>query len=299
MNLIFVSDVFVIVVSLMVLLAASITDIKKREVANWLAFSFIAVVLAVKALTSVLTGSWSYIVYGVIYAVVAFIVVSLVYYSKAIGGGDAKLLIGLAAAFSTAPSFLHFNYGVFLLGFSSFFAKNLFIFDFIVNCLFVGLLYSLIFSFVLAFMNKKAFVKSFSEISKKKKAFQIIFLVLGIVLLALGFYNYVFFVLGIFVLVFPYLYIFVKSVETSCLTKMKSWKELTEGDWLVESVRINKKIIKPSADGLTKEDILAIKKSGKKVLIKDGLPFVPVFLISLIVSLLIGNILIRILEILV
>jgi ABC-type glycerol-3-phosphate transport system permease component len=126
-----------------------------------------------------------------------------------------------------------------------------------------------------------------------------VLLILGLGFLVMAFYNYIFLVLGVFILVFPYLYIFVKSVENSCLTKMKSWKELSEGDWLVQSIKINKKMIKPSADGLSKEDINLIKKSGKKVLIKDGLPFVPVFLISLIVSLIVGNLLIRILEILI
>ena len=302
MNLIFVSDVFIIVTSLIVLVVASITDIKKREVANWLVFSFLAVMLALRVLIWILTGSWAYFVYALIYGVVAFIIASLLYYGKALGGADAKLLIGLACAFATAPSFLNFNYSIYLLGISSFFTKNLFIFDFIVNCLFVGLVYSLVYSFVLAFLNKERFVKTFSEISKQKKTLRIVFLVLGLVLLVMAFYNQInqiLLVLGVFVLIFPYLYIFVRSVENSCLIKMKSWKELTEGDWLVKSVKINKKIINPSADGLSKEDIRLIKKSGKTVLIKDGLPFVPVFLISLVVSLLLGNLLIRILEILV
>jgi len=299
MNLIFVSDVLIVVLSLIVLAAASVTDIKKREVANWLVFSFITVVLALRALVWILTGNWAYFVYALIYGAGAFIIAMLLYYGKAMGGADAKLLMGLACAFATAPIFLNFNYNIYLLGISSFFVKNSFIFDFVVNCLFVGLVYSLVYSFVLAFFHKKQFVKSFSELSKKKKIFQIVFIILGLGLLAMAFYNYIFLVLGVFVLIFPYLYIFVKSVEDSCLTKMKSWNELTEGDWIVNSVSIDGKAIKPSADGLSQEDILLIKKSGQKVLVKDGLPFVPVFLISLIVSLIWGNLLIRILEVLV
>jgi len=92
------------------------------------------------------------------------------------------------------------------------------------------------------------------------------------------------------ILIFPYLYIFVKAVENSCMIKLLAPKQLTEGDWLVKPVKIGKKIIKPKTEGLTVQDIAIIKKAKKKVLVKEGMPFVPVFLIAVLASLFFGDI---------
>jgi len=56
-------------------------------------------------------------------------------------------------------------------------------------------------------------------------------------------------------------------------------KELREGDWLVDDIRVGKKVIKADWDGLSLKDI-ELLKSSRKIKIKDGLPFVPAFLIA-------------------
>ena len=59
-------------------------------------------------------------------------------------------------------------------------------------------------------------------------------------------------------------------------------KYLTEGDWLFKDVKVGKKTIKKSWDGLTKKDIRLLKKK-KFVMIRYGIPFSPSFLIAFII----------------
>ncbi|MFH1521423.1 MAG: hypothetical protein ABIF18_00530, partial [archaeon] len=49
--------------------------------------------------------------------------------------------------------------------------------------------------------------------------------------------------------------------------------------WLVDEIRVGKKVIRADWDGLSLEDI-ELLKNKKKVKIKEGLPFVPAFLIA-------------------
>ena len=62
---------------------------------------------------------------------------------------------------------------------------------------------------------------------------------------------------------------------------------LTIGDWLINNVkvRINGKIkiIKPNWEGLSEKELNFIQKNYKrKVLIRNGIPFVPAFLFAII-----------------
>ena len=51
---------------------------------------------------------------------------------------------------------------------------------------------------------------------------------------------------------------------------------------MVENVKVKGKTIKADWDGLTLENIKLLRNK-KKVLVKDGLPFVPAFLIAFLV----------------
>ena len=63
------------------------------------------------------------------------------------------------------------------------------------------------------------------------------------------------------------------------IKKIKT-NDLMEGDWLYRDLKVGKKLIKADWDGLTKEQIKEIKKRYKEIKIRQGIPFVPVFLIS-------------------
>jgi len=82
----------------------------------------------------------------------------------------------------------------------------------------------------------------------------------------------------------------LRIIEKIALIKKIKTEELTEGDWVINSLnKKNNKKMKINKTGITKEEIEKLKKLGiKKVIIKQGIPFVPSFLIGY-VALLINN----------
>ena len=80
------------------------------------------------------------------------------------------------------------------------------------------------------------------------------------------------------------------------MVKKVTPSELTEGDWIIEDIIINKKFIAGKKDlGVSKEQIKELTsffKEGKikHVTIKTGIPFIPSFLISLLITYFAGNI---------
>jgi prepilin signal peptidase PulO-like enzyme (type II secretory pathway) len=67
------------------------------------------------------------------------------------------------------------------------------------------------------------------------------------------------------------------------MVKKVSPELLTEGDWLYKKIRVGKKEIVPHWEGLENSDIEILRKVGKEVYIREGIPFVPVFLISFLI----------------
>lgn len=278
---ILISDYFLFIAAILWLIVASLSDLKKREVANWLSFSLIAVALGVRAITSIITLEYSYFLNGLLFAFIFFILANLLYYTKIFAGGDAKLLIALGALFATTPVFASFD-NQFNLPFPSIF---------LLNTLVIASFYGILYSIGLSLQNWNSFKQSFIHLYIKTKIFRaplLIIIFLSIVLTFLSRrYEFLFFIALVFI--FPYLYIFVKAVENTCLVRIVRARDLTEGDWIIHSINIGKKIISPSVDGLSRQDILLLKKHNKKVEVKYGIPFIPVFLITAVISVLFGN----------
>ena len=86
-------------------------------------------------------------------------------------------------------------------------------------------------------------------------------------------------VLVLFLLVLPVLFSYLRSLD-GVMVKLKSGKELQEGDWLEKDVKIGRRTISKSVHGLSLEEMRLIKRAGKKVWIKGGIPFTPAFLIA-------------------
>ena len=62
--------------------------------------------------------------------------------------------------------------------------------------------------------------------------------------------------------------------------------KLVEGDWVLEEVKVGKKVLVAAKYGITKEQIAELKKAKvKRVLVKEGIPFVPSFLLAYILAL--------------
>lgn len=90
----------------------------------------------------------------------------------------------------------------------------------------------------------------------------------------------VFVLLPVIVFLLPLLYVYSKAIENSCMIQELFTRQLTEGDWLYERVKVGKKVIKPYWEGLSSEELALLRKYNKKVKIKTGIPFVPAFLIA-------------------
>jgi len=278
-----IADFLLVIITIVWLIAASVQDIRKREVANWLCFSLLSIALAVRAIAAIIFSSPFYFLYGLAGFAAFFCLANLLYYGRLFAGGDAKLFMALGAALATYPVFAKTG-GIIITPF---------LLIFLVNSLFIGSVYGIFFSIFLATKNRKKFAK---EIKGKWKIGYSWFFVLFVLLVFFAFTSKIFFLNFLaFLFLVPYLFLFVKAVENSCMVRMLRPEQITEGDWLVNTLRIRtkKKIItiKPTWEGLSKKEIALIKKVKiKKIKIKYGVPFVPVFLLALIASLF-GNML--------
>ncbi|MBU0929941.1 MAG: A24 family peptidase [Nanoarchaeota archaeon] len=279
-------DYFLILIALVYLIIATIFDIKTKEVPDWLSFSLIAIALFSNLLYSLVSSEFNYIIYSLSGLLISFLFGSLMYYSRQWGGGDTKLLIGLCTLLPRYPEKL-----------LSYFNPNLnlpFLFILLLNILIIGGLYGLFMSILLAIKNRNKFIKEFSSLFRKYKSSLFLVLIINIILIIVSYF------LGIFIIMLPLFllvwiiilsYIFIKSVENSSMYKMFDVNKLVEGDWVVGNVKSKNKIIyKQKLLGVTEKDINILKKYRiKKVLVKDGLPFVPAFLIGFVITLIYGN----------
>lgn len=261
----------VIVLSVLAILwmtFASIQDVKEREVANWLSFSLIIFALGFRFFYSLFVeGNFTFFYQGVIGFAIFIVVGHMFYYSKLFAGGDAKLMIALGAVIPFSRSF-----------FTNLYSMGGFIFLFLL----VGTIYGLAWSFFYCLKDFKHFKKEFSRRFMEKR--RVFILILGLTILA-----HFFIVGGLFIgtifLIILVLYIYSKSIDEVSMVRLIKSEHLREGDWLYKDVQIGKKTIRAKWGGLEKKDIASIKKKHKKVWIRYGIPFVPVFLMSFIIYL--------------
>src|SRR3989339_635282 len=252
---------FIFALAIIWLVFASVQDVRKREIANWLNFSLIGIGLAFKLIIG-LQGNWNMFIYGLAGFAVFYVLALMVYYLGAVGGGDAKLLMGIGAILPSGSLIEIIYSGLLFIG----------IF------LIVGAVYSLVYSTFVAISNGIRFRAGFNHVFGRiwKMYYFIIPLVVLVILFDVGIQ---FVLLGALLILLPLLYAYTKAVD-SCMIKLVSWNELQEGDWIVGDMMIGKRLIRSRANGLTADEVKLLKKMKRKVFVKYGVPFAPVFLIS-------------------
>ena len=267
------------------MLIGSFTDIKAREVPDWVNYSMIFIGLGLRLLFSAAFWDYHFILEGVIgfalFAGLAF----LMFYAGQWGGGDAKMMMGLGALIGFNLKLDHFFLG------------------FLVNLAVVGGIYGLLWSISLSIIKWKDFSREFKKVFLAKPAVIIRRISLAISALLLipifiiqGFWIKVAFFIVLFMAsTTPCLWAFVKSVENSSMFKLVNPEQLTEGDWIVDEIRVKGSYIAGPKDlGIEVHQIkklIELKKQNKvdKILIKEGIPFVPSFLLGFITTLIWGN----------
>ena len=91
----------------------------------------------------------------------------------------------------------------------------------------------------------------------------------------------------------------MKSIELCALHQWVTPDKLTEGDWMVHSIKIGNKKLDPPRLGLEKKDLALIndwhkRKKIDRVLVRYGVPFTPAFLLAFAAALAWGNVFLEI-----
>lgn len=268
--------IFLSVLALIWIVFAVIQDLRSHEVSNWLNFSLIVFALGFRFFYSLFSDSgFSFFYQGAIGLAIFFAVGNLLYYGKLFAGGDAKLMIALGAVLPLTTS-LASNIKIFIF--------------FLLLFFFSGAIYTIITSAALGIKNSKKLEKEFTKQFAKNKSKLTLTISFSVILAVAGFFiDPLLIYLSIMIFILPYIYIYAKAVDEACMIKSVPTKDLVEGDWLYKSVKTKGKTIKADWDGLTHEDISRLKKSHRKVRIREGVPFTPVFLISFVLMLLLYN----------
>ena len=147
-------------IAFVTLLIASYTDLKTREVPDWLNYSLMFAAVGLRLIFSLYYDNWAYFFEG-IFGLGALVAVGLLmFYTGQWGGGDSKMLMALGAVFGI-PLKLQ---GLFHTPMASFF----------VNLLLIGAAYGLIYSVYLALMHRKSFVLAWKKEISKIKGFHLV-----------------------------------------------------------------------------------------------------------------------------
>ena len=211
------------------LLSGTITDLKTREVPDWINFSLIFSGFGIATIRSVVSWDISYILYSVLGFGLLFIVAYVMYYTGQWGGGDSKMVMGLGS----------------LIGLSIplSIAEPPFIILFIIYSIVAGAAYGLIWSIVVAIRCWDRFKKDlFSRMKKKEiKLVKVVLIILAIGALVLSLFltaaaKIIVLITVMLLILTLYLFVFIKAVENVCMIKKLEPSELTPGDWIAEPV---------------------------------------------------------------
>ena len=161
---------------------------------------------------------------------------------------------------------------------------RIFMIDFIFNFLIVGSIYMVIYALILGVINKGVFSYFIDDVKSKWKIVTGSILVSGI-LISLLYLSFPRFGSSSLITVFVLLVLLVffwryaRVIENRVFRKRIRTSQLRVGD-VTEDMLWR---------GITADEINKIKKSKRFVVIKEGVRFVPVFPIALVVTLLFGN----------
>jgi prepilin peptidase CpaA len=273
-----------LVVCFTAILIGTITDIRTREVPDWLNYALIFSGLGFGGIMSAVTGQATFIISSLAGLAVFFLLGMLMFYTGQWGGGDSKMLMGIGAMIGLDVS-LYRNWLI----------APPFLLDFIVYSLICGAIYGLLWSIWVAIANRKEFMKDFKAQLRAANKAKIALLALAVGGIVLSFFmdapfRFVILAAVCIILLAFYAFLFIRAVEKSCMLKRVLPQELTEGDWIAEDVVINgKRITGPKDLGIEKDKIELLKKlhsRGKvdRIKIKVGIPFVPSFLFAFILA---------------
>lgn len=270
---------------------ATVTDIKKREVPDTLNFGLIILGVIMGIIASVFTTSWQPVITSIIGLTIGYGVGALMFYTGQWGGGDAKMIMGMGAILGVSWTSLK---GLLIgTGDVPFFITT------IITIFIAGGVYGFAYAIFLIIKNRKEFKVEFRKKREEKnmiKVRKIILGITGLLVLSMFFVDDKFLkmslgMITVFVFFGQYLFIISKVVEKVCMIKTIPVRALTEGDWIVEDVVVKgKRICGPKDLGVSVDQIEELKKKKVRTIkIKEGIPFIPGFLLGYILMVVFGN----------
>lgn len=251
-------------------------DLKTTEFPDWLPYSMIILALLFRGIFGFLENNWWILGDSVFVGVVFLSLGLLLYFLKQWGDGDAWLLGALGFLFPTSSFQIN-----------TFFPLPLAI---LFNFLLISLVYLITYSIYLGIKNREINKRYIDFIMKQRNKFIILASVFFVVSWGSAILMYMLFSLEItkliqiiilpfilnFILFFSY---YAKIVEKDLFKRKIKTSELKEGDVILEG----------KWRGLTKTEIKQIKKKYKYVWIKEGVRFAPVFIITMLISIIYGD----------
>jgi hypothetical protein len=227
--------------------------------------------LTIHTAAGILTGDFSTLINALMFGGLLLTFGLMMYFTGQWGGGDGELLVALGVLLPTLSTVkTYFPFSI----------------SFFINSFFIGAAYSIIYSLLLSARNP-SISKDF--LNKVKEPLVLaplsFFLLLSVASLFYAKYlSLVFFLIFILILFWK----FAKSIERGFYKRIPS-RKLKVDDMLGEDIpklRIYKRYIK----GLTKEQIVKIRKIKKYVLVREGIRYGLVFPLTLVFTLLLGDI---------
>jgi len=272
-----------VAVSLAGLAAGTYTDLRTREVPDWINYSLIFAGFGISLIISIVSWSIMPLVYSVMGFSALFVLAYVMYYTGQWGGGDSKMIMGLGA----------------LIGIQWPIEGIPFLASFVVYSVMFGAVYGLFWSSTLAIIKRKAFWPEFKTSLKARKNLKIALVCMAAAAAVAAIFlptelKVIVLMLACLIIFSFYMFVFVKSVEKVCMIKKVTPEKLTLGDWIAKDVKVGRKlIVGPKTLGVEQEHIdtlVKLHKQGKvkHVYVKEGIPFVPSFLAAFILSYFLG-----------
>ena len=265
-------------VTLIATIIATSFDIKYKYVPDLLNYFLIIFGIGANLILAIMSNSPKPIIYSLIGAAIFYGIGAAFYYTGVWGGGDAKLLTGYGATMASFPAI----------------AVWPFLFSLFINILFCGAIIGVIGSGYLMYKHRKSFAKEMRKTLNKLKKIVVALYILFI-FTVMGFLvtkNLLLLISWALIVLFFYFFLSLKAIEKVCMLRHIEPKYMQEGDWVLEPVKANGKVVyAPEKQGISMKDLkklqnLAAQGKIKTITIKEGIQYVPAFLLALILSLL-------------
>lgn len=271
---------FFILLGLFSLIVSTYTDLRWREVPDILSYGLIASGILLRLAQSIISQDYSYLVFGILGLLTGFGLGYLMFMLGQWGGGDAKLLAGLfclyAGPFSLVATLPWYG----ALGF------------YLLLIAVAGAAYTLVTMIVCSVLHHKKIRQNMRLLIRRHHKSFFAASIPGLLGIISSFvvrdpFGFLLLPLGFTWLVLPLLFVYSKAVESSCFIKRCPVSRLTEGDWVLDTITHKGTTIYAAKEkSISAEQIALCRKHGiKEVAVKEGIPFVPAFLIAFIVLL--------------